>query len=444
MGAGRRDLVRLKSAERGTFRARACLGGREAMALILRVASPLRGEGPAGLPVSTVQGLRADILAVEGAIFTLLMAGIYISFPFCRQKCTYCNFASGVFSEQLMDDYLEALRAEIRAAEIPQADTLYVGGGTPSLLDIPRLGRLLEAFGDRSWASSWAEATIEASPGSVTSEKAAGWARLGINRVSLGVQSFVPEVAAAAGRKHTPDDVAREIEMLGAEGISNINVDLIAGLARQTRQSWRISLDWVARLEPPHVSLYMLEVDDESRLGAELRKGGSRYGAGFVPSDDEIGDFYLEGVEHLRRLNIARYEISNFARPGWESRHNLKYWNMEPYWGFGADAHSFDGKTRWGNLPSPAEYVLAWKAGSSVRTEVEAVGRDRWTQDRFITGLRQMAGVQASEDELARFRGGLAKLEERGWVSRTDEGRLRLTPDGVMFSNEVFQEFLAD
>jgi len=373
------------------------------------------------------------------------MVGIYISFPFCRQKCTYCNFASGVYSEQLTDDYVEALQAEIRAAEIPpEADTLYVGGGTPSLLDIPRLGRLLEAFGERSWASSWAEATIEASPGSVTPEKAAGWARLGINRVSLGVQSFVPEVAAAAGRKHTPEDVAREIEMLGAEGISNINVDLIAGLARQTRQSWRISLDWVARFEPPHVSLYMLEVDDESRLGAELRKGGSRYGAGFVPSDDEIGDFYLEGVERLRRLNIARYEISNFARPGWESRHNLKYWNMEPYWGFGANAHSFDGKTRWGNLPSPAEYVAAWKAGSSVRTEVELVGRSRRTQDRFITGLRQMAGVQASEDELAHFGGRLAKLEERGWVSRTDEGRLRLTPDGVMFSNEVFQEFLAD
>ena len=373
------------------------------------------------------------------------MAGIYISFPFCRQKCTYCNFASGVFSEQLTDDYLEALRAEIRAAEIPpEADTLYVGGGTPSLLDIPRLGRLLEAFGYRSEASSWAEATIEASPGSVTPEKAAGWARLGINRVSLGVQSFVPEVAAAAGRKHTPDDVAREIEMLGAEGISNINVDLIAGLARQTRQSWRISLDWVARLEPPHVSLYMLEVDDESRLGAELRKGGSRYGAAFVPSDDEISDFYLEGVERLRRLNIARYEISNFARSGWESRHNLKYWNMEPYWGFGADAHSFDGKTRWGNLPYAAEYVAAWKAGSSVRGEVEPVGRGRWTQDRFIIGLRQMVGVQASEDELAHFGGQLAKLEELGWVSRTDEGRLRLTPDGVMFSNEVFQEFLAD
>ena len=187
----------------------------------------------------------------------------------------------------------------------------------------------------------------------------------------------------------------------------------------------------------------MLEVDDESRLGAELRKGGSRYGAGFVPSDDEIGDFYLEGVERLRRLNIARYEISNFARPGWESRHNLKYWNMEPYWGFGADAHSFDGKTRWGNLPSPAEYVAAWQAGLSVRTEVEPLDRDRWTQDRFITGLRQMAGIRPSRTELAPFRAPLSRLQERGWLTYTDEGRLRLTPDGVMFSNEVFQEFLA-
>ncbi len=299
------------------------------------------------------------------------MPGIYISFPFCRQKCTYCNFASGVFSERLMYDYLEALQTEIRAAEIPpEADTLYLGGGTPSLLDVSQLGRLLDAIGERTPVNhTWTEATIEASPGSVTPEKAAGWARLGINRVSLGVQSFVPEVAAASGRKHTPDDVAREIQILAAEGVSNINVDLIAGLARQTRQSWGTSLNWVERLQPPHVSLYMLEVDDDSHLGAELRKGGSRYGAGLVPSDDEIGDFYLQGVERLQQMNISRYEISNFARPGSESRHNLKYWNMEPYWGFGADAHSFDGKRRWGNLTAPAEYVAAWKAGSSVRAE---------------------------------------------------------------------------
>ena len=374
------------------------------------------------------------------------MPGIYISFPFCRQKCTYCNFASGVFSERLMYDYLEALQTEIRAAEIPpEADTLYLGGGTPSLLDVSQLGRLLDAIGERTPVNhTWTEATIEASPGSVTPEKAAGWARLGINRVSLGVQSFVPEVAAASGRKHTPDDVAREIQILAAEGVSNINVDLIAGLARQTRQSWGTSLNWVERLQPPHVSLYMLEVDDDSHLGAELRKGGSRYGAGLVPSDDEIGDFYLQGVERLQQMNISRYEISNFARPGSESRHNLKYWNMEPYWGFGADAHSFDGKRRWGNLTAPAEYVAAWKAGSSVRAEVEPVDADRWTQDRFITGLRQMAGIQLSNAELEQFRVPLLKLQESGWLTNIDEGWLRLTPDGVMFSNEVFREFLAD
>ena len=372
-----------------------------------------------------------------------MTAGIYISFPFCRQKCTYCNFASGVFSQQLMEDYLEALQAEIAAAEIPHdADTLYLGGGTPSLLDVSRLERLLTALGVFSKPGSWAEATIEASPGSVTPEKAAGWAELGINRVSLGVQSFVPMEAAAAGRKHTPEDVAREMQLLRANGISNINVDLIAGLARQTPAGWAQSLDWVERLEPPHVSLYMLEVDDESRLGAELRNGGSRYGAGLVPSDDEIGDFYLSGVERLRQMNIARYEISNFARPGLESLHNLKYWNMRPYWGFGADAHSFDGNRRWGNLSSPTDYVTAWKEGSSVRAAVETVDCDRWTEDRFITGLRQMTGVHASEDELARFGGRLATLEGRGWISRTEQGRLQLTPDGVMFSNEVFQEFL--
>ena len=173
------------------------------------------------------------------------MTGVYISFPFCQQKCTYCNFSSGVFPRDLVPAYLDTLIAEIEAAEfLSEPDTLYLGGGTPSLLEIPQLAKILAALP----AVNWREATLEASPTTVTQERAAGWARLGINRVSLGVQSFVPTEAAATGRKHTPEVVAEEISLLKREGIENVNIDLIAGLPHQTKRSWQTSLDWVSRL----------------------------------------------------------------------------------------------------------------------------------------------------------------------------------------------------
>jgi oxygen-independent coproporphyrinogen-3 oxidase len=367
------------------------------------------------------------------------VTGIYISFPFCTQKCTYCNFASDVFPRELIGPYAESLREEIRNADmLSEPDTLYLGGGTPSLLESRDLRAIVEVLPVKRWR----EATIEAAPGTISAEKAAGWASLGINRVSLGVQSFVPQVARAAGRRHTPELVAAEIELLAREGLTNINVDLISGLAHETPQTWEVSLDWLTRLAPPHVSVYMLEVDDESRLGEELRSGGRRYGAGFVPAEDDIADFYLRAIERLREIGVVQYEISNFARPGCESVHNLKYWNMEPYLGFGADAHSFDGTRRWGNVESPAEYVERIRQGRSVRRETEQVHPARRLQEKFFTGLRQIAGIQPSESEVRPFRGSIASLTERGWLAWSPEGRLHLTPQGVMFSNEVFEQFI--
>jgi oxygen-independent coproporphyrinogen-3 oxidase len=331
------------------------------------------------------------------------------------------------------------LREEIRGAEFPsEPDTLYLGGGTPSLLEPRELQTIVEALP----AGRWREATIEAAPGTISAEKAAGWASLGINRVSLGVQSFVPQVARAAGRRHTPEVVAAEIEMLAREGITNVNLDLISGLAHETPETWEVSLDWLARLAPPHVSVYMLEVDDASRLGEQLRSGGRRYGAEFVPAEDDIADFYLRAIERLRELTVEQYEISNFARPGRESVHNLKYWNMQPYLGFGADAHSFDGARRWGNVESPAEYIGRTRQGQSVRRETEEVSPARRLEETFFTGLRQIAGIQPSESEIGPFRDSIENLTGRGWLVWTPEGRLHLTPQGVLFSNEVFEQFV--
>jgi oxygen-independent coproporphyrinogen-3 oxidase len=214
-------------------------------------------------------------------------------------------------------------------------------------------------------------------------------------------------------------------------GISNFNIDLIAGLSGQTEATWRESLDWIRRLDPPHVSVYMLEVDEDSRLGKELLLGGVRYGAGDIPADDDIAGFYELAVERLAASGIRRYEISNFAIPGFESRHNLKYWKLEPYAGFGADAHSFDGRARLQNPESIEDYL-------SHTGQVGDLSRD---DERFFVGLRLMAGVRPAPEEWLRFDKPIRRFLDAGLLE-TEDGMLRLTGRGVLLSNEVFQEFL--
>ncbi len=354
------------------------------------------------------------------------MAGVYLSYPFCAQKCTYCNFASGVFPRELEAQYAGALLAELGGTDWPWTpETVYLGGGTPSQMDLEALARLL----DKIPGSPWCEATIEAAPGTINVERADAWRRAGINRVSLGVQSFIKRELARTGRKHDAPIVEQEVGLLRAAGIDSINVDLIAGLPGQTRESWNESLAWIEKLGVPHASVYMLEVDEDSRLGSEILARGRRYGAGDVPSDDEIADYYEIAVERLADAGLARYEISNFARPGFESIHNLKYWRREPYLGFGADAHSFDGVWRWRNAETPAEYVVRDALHVIDRTLADPVS------ERFFLGLRLMEGIEpvSSEPVERLMRDGL--LEASG-------SRLRLTARGVLLSNEVFAEFV--
>ena len=353
------------------------------------------------------------------------MPGVYISYPFCAQKCTYCNFASGVFPRELEARYVDTLRAELQAAVWPWTpQTVYLGGGTPSLLAPAALAAILNLVPGKPWR----EATMEAAPGGLTTDVIRAWSEAGINRVSLGVQSFVQKELARTGRRHTAQIVEREMGMLRAAGIESINVDLIAGLPGQTEASFRESLDWIERLQPPHVSVYMLEVDEDSRLGRELLGSGVRYGAADVPSDDAIADYYELAVERLRRCGIERYEISNFARPGFESRHNLKYWKREPYLGFGADAHSFDGESRWSNPETAAAYVAHERVPG--RTAADALA------EKYFLGLRLREGVEcdAFENTIDRF--VLDGLLERAG------SRVRLTPRGVLLSNEVFAGFI--
>ena len=357
------------------------------------------------------------------------MAGVYVSYPFCAQKCTYCNFASGVFPRDLEARYREGLLREIGAHKWQWTpETVYLGGGTPSNLDAAALREILDGIPGRPWR----EATIEAAPGGITADLARQWVEGGITRVSLGVQSFVEKELRRTGRMHTAQTVAAEMAVLSDAGIRNVNVDLIAGLSAQTPASWQESLDWVERLAPAHVSVYMLEVDEDSRLGKEMLLGGVRYGAPDTPSDEATADFYETALDRLAGMGIERYEISNFARPGFESRHNLKYWKLEPYAGFGADAHSFDGQVRHQNPESVEDYL----AGKSDVEDVLSL-----SDERFFIGLRLSAGIRPEPEDWLRFDVPIHRFLDAGLLE-TDGTTLRLTNRGVMLSNEVFQEFL--
>src|SRR5580693_1688460 len=322
--------------------------------------------------------------------------GIYVQVPFCQTKCTYCNFHTGVVASSRFAPYVEAVCREVREhkellragiswgsgewrvtsgeQEGPEfvVDTVYIGGGTPSLLNPVHLQNLLDAIRE-TFAGDLAEVTLEADPETVEAEKAEAWVRAGINRVSFGLQSFVDKELVAAGRMHRRADIYRAVPILRAAGIRNISFDLIAGLPGQTPESWRTSLEEMAGLQPEHVSVYLLEVDDGSRLGAEVLRGGVRYGADTIPSDDQMAEFYETACAFLGRAGYRHYEISNWAKPGLESRHNLKYWRRQTYLGFVAGAHSYSGTQRWANAHDAAAYVAAVAGGKLPIEQLEVL-----------------------------------------------------------------------
>jgi len=386
--------------------------------------------------------------------------GIYISVPFCRTKCSYCNFASDVFSKAVFERYVDRVCADItNAAQTAdqmggkferEADSIYLGGGTPTVLSSDQLRRMFDAVHSQFSVRPDAEITVECAPGTLTSEMLDTLLGCGVNRVSLGVQSFVDAEAAAVGRLHkratTLDDIAR----LRAAGIANISIDLIAGLPHQTAESWTLSLHETIAIASPHVSVYMLEVDEDSRLGREVIAGGTRYHAHFVPDEEAVADFYIEACETLDAAGVAQYEISNFARPGFESRHNLKYWTRRPYLGFGVDAHSMltshmaDAE---GVRFSTADVLEKYVAGSPLQRT--AVARTSALEEAFFLGLRLNRGVDLREvagmfeqSAVDSVRPAITDLAGLGLLE-IDGDVVRLTSRGRLLSNEVFQAFIA-
>jgi len=383
--------------------------------------------------------------------------GIYIQVPFCQTKCTYCNFHTGVVSAEKYAPYATAVQSEIlnrrslyARAGVPAGqieasivDTVYFGGGTPSLLDPSHLESILVAVRE-SFPSDWKEVTLEADPETVTREKAVAWSAAEINRVSFGVQSFSDLELKSSGRMHRREDVHRAAPILRAAGIQNLSFDLIVGLPHQTPDSWRNSLEELIELKPEHVSIYMLEVDEGSRLGRELISLGTKYSAPAVPSDDQMADSYNLARQLLSSAGYEHYEISNWAKPGFASRHNLKYWRREPYLGFGAGAHSFNGTTRWANAHDSAQYVAAIQAGKLPVEQLEAVTIDQAHEEEMFLGLRQLAGINLDKFEpsyAAALSAKLPQLESAGLIER--RGNLvRLAPEKLSISNEVFVELL--
>jgi oxygen-independent coproporphyrinogen-3 oxidase len=288
------------------------------------------------------------------------------------------------------------------------------------------------------------EVTLEADPETVEAVKAAAWVKAGINRVSFGLQSFSDKELVAAGRMHRRADIYRAVPILREAGIGNISFDLIAGLPYQTKESWRQSLEELKALAPEHVSVYLLEIDEGSRLGKELLQGGGKYSAGAVPSEDEMAEFYETAQEALAAAGYHHYEISNWAKPGFESKHNLKYWRREPYLGFGAGAHSFSGTERWANAHDAAEYVNAVQAGRLPVEQHEKLTAESALEEELFLGLRQLEGIDVGRIERkygTKLAGRFDPLAMAGLVKR-DGNMVRLAPEKLSISNEVFVELL--
>ncbi len=398
--------------------------------------------------------------------------GVYISVPFCKAKCTFCNFASGVFGEERMQAYVDRLCREIRGAQaattgrgalLPRtADTVYFGGGTPSLLSAQQFRQIFEHVRGEFDLAPDAEITLECAPGQLADETLDELLRQRMNRISFGVQSFVDRESAAVGRLHTERECEMEFARVRTAGIREINVDLIAGLPHQTAQSWEYSVGRAVASEAPHVSVYLFEIDDESRLGREVLEQGTRYGAVAVPSEDQAAEFYQYACTTLEAAGVHQYEISNFSRPGHRSRHNLRYWLRQPYIGFGLDAHSMlsaranvvrfantdDLDGYLGSDGKDASFPLLKSQPAISTAETDVIGREQAFEESLFLGLRLNEGVdldrlrdQFGEVMLQDAMPALLEVRDAGLLELTSNC-VRLTSQGRLASNEVFSRLL--
>jgi oxygen-independent coproporphyrinogen III oxidase len=373
-------------------------------------------------------------------------AGLYVHIPFCSSRCSYCDFATGLYQSELAERYVRGLLNEIEAwrYEGEIVDTIYFGGGTPSLLAPAQLERILASLYERFKIADGPEVTLEINPGSATPEKLRAFRSLGVNRASFGAQTFDDTELAKLGRSHDSADTLRTFAALRDAGFANVSFDLIAGLPGQTLEGWQRNIKQALDLAPEHLSFYLLEVHSGTPLAEHIRRGIQPQ-----PDDDLAGVMYEWMIEQAVAAGYEHYEISNLCRPGFHSRHNVKYWTAASYYGFGCSAHSYDGdRRRWSNQRDVLKYVEMIESGASPVVEEQQLEQIDVRAEAVFLGMRLMQGVDLRRyresfgvdlrdehaDDLERFcKAGL--VEFHGDL-------IRLTRTGALLSNEVFAAFI--
>ena len=359
--------------------------------------------------------------------------GVYVHIPFCEQRCYYCAFTVAVTPEHTYEPYVNRVLREIELSGFNEPpETIFFGGGTPSIIDARSIEKIL-----RSLPKGATEVSIEVNPGTLSDQKLELYRDAGINRISLGVQSFDDNDLKTAGRLHSAEDVFRDIDTLRQYEFSNIGIDLIAGLPHQQREAWTRNLDHVGRIEPEHVSIYMLDVEERSVWGNSQ-----------TSTDDVFAEFYREAADRLAQAGYIHYEISNWALPGFECCHNLKYWTGVPYRGFGVSAHSFSNTQRYWNTSSLPEYSSLLDAGQLPIKGTEELTREMRLEEAFLIGLRRTCGfdIWSVAGDLdfqypTEWFDRVCELEDAGWV-QFDGKVLKLTPAGWLLANGITEELL--
>ena len=377
------------------------------------------------------------------------MAGVYVHIPFCASRCSYCDFFSTLQLEQTGADYVEAVIAEalLRRGELrgETVHTLYLGGGTPSQLPLPLLSRLAAGLGECFDLSGVEEFTVEANPDDVTAAWCEALPPLGVNRVSMGVQTFEDDILRLIGRRHTASQVVDAVARLRDTGIDNISIDLIYGLPGQTIVSWTDSVERALALTPQHISAYGLTYEEGTRLWWQRERGEVTE----VP-EEQCLEMYRILVQSLQRAGYGHYEISNFALPGYHSHHNSSYWNDTPYLGLGAGAHSYDGEVRRSNPANLQEYIDKVMAGKPAFEQEELTRWERY-DERVMLGLRTARGVDAGrlrhdfgETAWQHFTREAKPHIAAGHLRVTEDGRYVLTRDGIMLSDSIIRDLMWD
>ncbi len=372
--------------------------------------------------------------------------GIYIHIPFCKSKCDYCDFYSLAGAEERMDAYQKALLAHMKETSLVAGkilvDTVYFGGGTPSYYGEKRLRELLKAIKKLFRVEKDAEITLEANPDSVTVQSLKALRRAGFNRISIGLQSACPEELSDIHRPHSVQQGDAAVAAARAAKLQNLSLDLIYGLPGQSEESWHATVEHALSLNPEHLSCYGLKVEDGTPLAARVGRGE------VLPDDDTQAEMYLWTVERLKQAGYEQYEISNFAKPGYESRHNLRYWLMRPYVGFGPGAHSDFGGRRYAWIRDLDGYIKGVLEGGELLESQDLIPQRERGGEYLMLRLRTALGIEEWEYRRTYFmdftpiEARLKEFAAQGWAEQTEEGRWRLTPKGFLVSNQLIGDLL--